>query len=229
MPITSLITRNTLSACCITTLSCAVSAETVSCANTGVSVAYQQAEHAEMVCDAVNQANALFRQCNVSAPNQPIRIEIVEDIKAGCVAIYHCGDFNIEILSPSLMDERREADGAFIDLSIEDYFKSVVVHELTHAVNDTLPCPFESCVATDEYLAYAMQVMSLDRQDQLKFEQRSGLNRRISSDELSPIMLFMAPDIFAQKTWGHLSQQSDPCGYVGDLADGLYRFDLGRF
>jgi len=222
-------TKAGIFACCITALSYAASAETVSCGDTGVSVTFQQAEHADLVCEAAEQADALFRQCNVSPALQPVQIDIVEDLQSGCVAIYHCGEYNIQIISPRLMQERRDADGAFIDLSIDQYFKSVVVHELTHAANDDLPCPYEGCVATDEYMAYSMQVMSLDRQAQLRFEERSGIDRRVSSDELSPIMLFMAPDLFAQKAWAHLSQRNDACDYIGDLNEGILRFDLGRF
>ena len=218
-----------ISSCCIVVLSCTVSADTVSCGDTGVLVRYQRAEHADLVCDAAEQAGALFHRCNLSWPMQPITIDIVKDLRSGCVAVYHCGDYNIEILSPPLMQEQRKADGAFADLTTHEYFKSVIVHELTHAANEDLPCPFESCVATDEYIAYSMQVMSLDPQAQLKFEERSGLDRRISSDELSPIILFMAPDLFAQKAWAHLSQRNDACDYISDLNNGIFLFDFGRF
>ena len=216
-------------ACCIIALSYAASAETISCGHMGVSVTFQQSEHADLVCEAAEQSDALFRQCNISPALHPVRIEIVDELQSGCVAIYHCGDYNIQIISPPVMQERRDADGAFIDLNIDEYFKSVVVHELTHAANDDLPCPFEGCVATDEYMAYVMQIMSLDPKDQLRFEERSGIDRRVSSDELSPIMLFMAPDLFAQKAWAHLSQRDDACGYIANLNEGIFRFDLGRF
>jgi hypothetical protein len=216
-------------ACCIIALSYAAAAETISCGHMGVSVSFQQSEHADLVCEAAEQADALFRQCNVSPALHPVRIDIVDELQSGCVAVYHCGEYSIQIISPPLMQDRRETDGAFIDLGIDEYFKSVVVHELTHAANDDLPCPFEGCVATDEYMAYAMQIMSLDPKDQLRFEERSGIDRRVSSDELSPIMLFMAPDLFAQKAWAHLSQRDNACDYIADLNEGTLRFDLGRF
>jgi hypothetical protein len=222
-------TQTVIFTCCIAAVSQAALAETLSCRDVDVSVTYQQADHAALVCDAAKRARDLFRSCNVSPAMQTIRIDIVEDMKPECVAIYHCGDFSIQILSPPRMQVRRDADGAFIDLGTDEYFKSVVVHELTHAANDDLPCPFESCVATDEYIAYAMQIMSLDPHAQLSFEERSGIDRRVSSDELSPFILFMPPDLFAQKAWAHLSQRSDACDYIGDLSDGHLRFDLGRF
>lgn len=222
-------TKTGMFACCVIALSHAAPAETISCGHMGVSVTFEQSEHAELVCEAVEQADILFRQCNISPALHPVRIDIVDDLQSGCVAIYHCGEYSIQIVSPPLMQDRREADGAFIDLNIEEYFKSVVVHELTHAANDDLPCPFEDCVATDEYVAYAMQIMSLDPQDQLRFEERSGINKQISSDELSPIMLFMAPDLFAQKAWAHLSQRDDACDYISNLNEGIFRFDRGHF
>ena len=213
----------------LATFSCAALAETVSCGDSQVSVTFQRSEHATAVCNTVEQSETLFEQCNVPRISRPVTVNIVEDLKAGCVAIYHCDENDIEILTPSLMQERRKPDGAFADLSNDEYFKSVVVHELTHAASDNLSCPFQSCVAAEEYIAYSMQIMSLDPQSQAQFEDRSGLARRISSDELSAIILFMAPDLFAQKAWAHLLQQKDACHYIGQLVEGHILLDRGHF
>ena len=186
-------------------------------------------KHAQAVCDAVEQAGALFEQCNVPKISRPITITIVDDLKEGCVAVFHCGENSIEVLPPLLMQAKRDPEGAFADLAIEEYFGSVVVHELTHAANENMPCPFKSCVTADEYIAYSMQVMSLEAQSQKLFEARSGLDRRVSSDELSPIMLYMAPGLFAQKAWAHLSQRDDACHYIGQLVEGHILLDRDRF
>jgi len=103
------------------------------------------------------------------------------------------------------------------------------VHELTHAASDVVPRPFENCVATDEYIAYAMQVMSLTPEARAVFEARTRYDRKISRDELSPMILYMAPDLFTRKAWNHFSQRDDPCGFIRQLADKTILLDRERF
>ena len=199
MQVSPVRTRSSVGAVLFAALSCAVSAETLTCDGGQVTVSYQNAWNGELVCDAVAEAVTLFAQCNVPQITRPLKIEIVDDVVAGCAAVYHCGEDYIEILSPALMQENRDPDGAFIDLTADDYFSSVVVHELAHAANDGMPCPYEACVAADEYIAYSMQIMSMDPDAQTTFEARAGLDRKISADELNPIILYMAPQSILTK------------------------------
>lgn len=204
-------------------------AETLTCENSLVSVISEQTRDAEMVCEAVGLTTVLFDQYNVPALLFPLRIQVVEEMKDGCVALYHCGEDRIEILEPPLMETRRDPDGAFTFLPINEYFRSVVVHELAHAASDGAPCPFGICVVRDEYVAYAMQVMFLTSDAQLEFAAIAELERPISRDELSSIMLFIAPNLFAQKVWTHLTQRDDPRGFIGQLSEGKVILDRERF
>ena len=206
-----------------------VSAETFLCEGTNVSVHPHQSAYADMTCEAVKRAEAVFDQCNLPPFSDPIRIEFVSELEPGCVALYHCGEHWIEVLEPPLMDTRRSSEGAFAFLAIEDYFQSVIVHELAHTTFDDVPCPFEACITANEYVAYAMQVMSLTPGAQTEFAANSELDRRVSRDELSLILLFMAPGRFAQKAWAHLSQRDDPCAFVGHIMDGTALLDRERF
>ena len=74
-----------------------------------------------------------------------------------------------------------------------------------------------------------MQIMSLPPDAQQEFVKNSGLDRQVSRDELSAIMLFMAPGRFAQKVWAHLAQQVDPYSYLGQIKDGTVLLDRERF
>lgn len=206
-----------------------LSAETLTCENPLVSVTSQQAKHAEIACETVNQAIAQFEQCNMPSLSKPLDIHIVEEIEDGCVGLYHCGKGLIEVLAPSSMASQLDPNGAFAFLPISGFFRSAIVHELAHAVSDGSPCPFEACLVRDEYLAYAMQVMSLTSDEQLKFSAIAGLDRTVSRDELSSIGLFMAPNLFSQKVWTHLNQRDDPCGFIGQLSQGKILLDRERF
>lgn len=206
-----------------------VSAESLSCENRTVNVTYREHEHAELVCNAIEKAENLFKSCGVPTLNRTVQVALVRELMDGCVGLYHCGRNLIEILEPEVMQSVRDTAGAFGFLPIEEYFSSVVVHEMVHAISDDFPCPFESCLVRDEYAAYALQVMSLTQPRQIQFAKRAGLNRRISRDELSIIVLFTSPRLFSQKVWAHLNQRQDPCGFLGQLSSGQVLLDRERF
>jgi len=200
-------------------------AETVSCEATNLRVNSPQLKYVDLTCEAVKQAEALFDQCNLPAIAEQVRINIVDELATGCVALYHCDDSLIEVLEPSLMEVRREPEDAFAFLGIGAYYQSVIVHELAHSLFDDVPCPFAACVTASEYVAYTLQVMSLSPDAQTMFAANSGLDREIFQDELSAMMYYMAPHLFAQKAWAHLSQYDDPCTFIGQIMDGTVLLD----
>lgn len=200
-------------------------AEDVSCDNPLISVTGGDPEINQRTCEAVRHAERLFQRCNVPAFQKPIQISIVEEIEPYCVAQFHCDDNSIEILEPSAMDEQRDSEGAFGFLPINAYYRSIVVHELAHAAYQIVPCPYQTCVATSEYVAYAMQVMSLGSRNRLKFESAAGIDRHISDDELNAVILYMSPDLFTRKVWTHLSQSGDSCAYIGKITGGTVFLD----
>ncbi|WP_432816735.1 DUF6639 family protein [Sulfitobacter sp. JB4-11] len=199
------------------------------CDGLDITVNAEHSADAESVCAASRRAAAQFARCNLPFPTDPIRIDVIEDMSPHCVAVYHCGEDWIEILAPKQMQSRRKEEGAFSSLDTGRYFQSVVVHELAHAALDSTPCPFETCIATSEYVAYAMQVLSLDAVAQSQFSEKAGLDRRVSIDELSMMVYLMAPGRFAQKAWIHFTQRDDPCGYIDQIVKGVVLLDTERF
>ncbi|WP_324754634.1 hypothetical protein [Roseovarius sp. Pro17] len=188
-----------------------------------------QSAHVDLICDAIEDAEALFDECGMPPLSGPLTTEIVTDLKPGCMGQYHCGKGSIEVLEPSMMAVRRNPKGAFAFLPMESYFQSIIVHELSHGLFDDASCPFEACIVADEYVASVMQVMSLTPEQQAVFSLKSELDRRISRDELNSITLFMVPNVFAQKSWAHLSQRDDPCTYIGKILNGTILLDREHF
>ena len=202
-----------------------VTAETVTCEDSVVSVNGPQLELVVSTCEAVKRAEALFAHCNVPLLSNPVEINIVEVVEPGCVAQFHCGEGTIDVLALSQMREKRDANGAFGFLPIEEFYESVIVHELAHAAFDKVPCPLETCLATNEYVAYAMQVKSLSPTARSSFTANSTFDRRITIGEINATLLLIAPDVFKRKVWAHLSQQDDRCGFIGEISSGAVFFD----
>ena len=221
--------RSTLtSAVCLISLALPSAAEVI-CDGTVVTVNTNDGQVAEMVCQSAARAETLFEQCNVPKLEKPVRIDIVDSLMPRCVAVYHCGEDLIEVLTPTLMDAKREEKSAFSFLPIDAYFRSVIIHELVHAAFDLVPCPFASCTVGNEYVAYSIQVESLTPEEQQSFEDAAALDRRIFRDELNIMIYELAPHRFAQKAWVHFKQREDPCGFVGQITQGTVLLDYERF
>ena len=122
-------------------------------------------------CQSAARARDSLRSCQIELP-EPVDIHVVDTINGSngpCLGMYHCGERQIEVLSPEALSTTREADGVFSGVSNDALWDSIFVHELTHAAYDKVTCPFSSCIATSEYASYAMQVRSLPEEEQAKF------------------------------------------------------------
>jgi hypothetical protein len=203
----------------------ALAADTRTCTGSDVTVTYEQDADAALVCDAAHTAVQLFESCNIPPLNRTIRIALNDNLRPGCAGLYHCGEDFIEVAPPAVIQSRREGQDAFGALDRDAYFQSVVVHELAHAASDGMPCGVGDCVVGAEYIAYAVQVMSLDAQARMAFAQTAPMGKPVPIDTLNPFLLLIAPGQFAQTVWAHFSQQDDGCGVLGRIIEGKMVLD----
>ena len=162
---------------------------------------------------------------------EPLEIMVVDsiDIVSGtCLGVYHCGEEQIEILSPTAMAAARAKKGAFAGVSDEALWESVLAHELTHAAYQRVDCPFQSCIATDEYAGHVMQVRSLPPDELERFGEKVELRRAPDRDAISAILYFVAPERFAKYAWLHFQSRPDPCVYMQRIMEGEVYFDRER-
>lgn len=209
----------------VAALSAPLAAQTATCPDKQITVIGADAALHDMICRSVETAETLFETCGVPALNGNLKFSVLETLKPGCLAQYHCGTDSIDVLNPSRIADIRDAEGAFSFLPVTTYFESIIVHEVTHAALDSTPCPFSDCVVSNEYVAYVMQVLSLSPEDQKKFVEEMNLDRKVSRDELNAPILYMAPKLFARKAWVHFSQRDDPCGFIRQVSEGIVLLD----
>ncbi|MBF9035372.1 hypothetical protein HKCCE2091_14090 [Rhodobacterales bacterium HKCCE2091] len=207
----------------------AAAADTLSCEGLPVSVTAPTRDLAHRTCAAAARTVPMMAECGVVLA-RPQAIEIADAISGpeGCIGIYHCGEATAEILTPGAIARVRRVDGAFHAVPTPEYFDSVVTHELAHGAYDTVACPFRSCVVTSEYVAYAMQVLTLPDPARAAFETGVALEDRVSRHDLTAIGLRLAPDHFVRTAWAHFSQREDGCAYVSGLMRGDLYLDRDR-
>ncbi len=207
-----------------------VSAGALLCAGTHIRVEATHEEIARRACRSINAARDSLSRCGVRVP-EPLEITVVYTIDAvngSCLGLYHCGRGQIEILSPTAMAAKRSRVGAFAGISDEAMWDSVFVHELTHAAYERVDCPFESCIATEEYAAHVMQIRSLPPDEQARFGENVVLKGTASNASISAFMYFMAPERFAKYAWLHFQSQPNSCDYMQSIMDGEVVFDRER-
>lgn len=173
---------------------------------------------ATLICEIAARAAEQLSTCNLNVP-EPVLIEVVDALETGCLGVYHCGERRIEIERPAAYAAHLAGgSGAFAPVSEQAFFESIIRHELVHAALDEMPCPFDSCVVGQEYVAYTMQVRFLPDADRAAFAAVDPVDGQVSRDILNPMILMMAPDLFARRAWQHLTQRDDACAFIGQIA-----------
>lgn len=221
------ILRNCAAAAAIALAATAGSANPLACDGIPVTVRAVDAALAARICEAASRALPRLAECGVEL-SHPQTVEVADSLPQGCRGIYHCGENRIEVLSPEALQRERLEEGPFHPLPTLVYFDSVIAHELAHAAYDAVPCPYDDCLATSEYVAYAMQVRSLPPEHRAAFEAEIEMDVRVRRHDISPITLMLAPGSFAGKVWSHFAQREDGCAYVAQMMAGELYLDVER-
>ena len=206
----------------------AASGESTPCEGTPVTVLSATATEAEKLCSRVRTSLDMLTSCNVPLTH-PVTVQLRDSLSPGCMGFYHCGEERIELLSPKAMAPLRRADGSLAFVDVTDYFQSILTHELAHAAYASVPCPFDGCLATNEYVAHVMQVMSLSEADRAQLESTLDMDTPLSRDSVNAMIYMMAPDVFLRRAWVHFRQQPDSCAFMDDIMQGRVLFDVERF
>ena len=197
-------------------------AEPAPCSDPMLSVDAPDATTADRVCIAAIQAKAQLAACGL-AQNNPVSIEIVPHIDGPadtCAGLYHCDADRISLIPPDTVADVMPAESVFATLDAEEYYDSLIVHELAHALMEQAECSAPRCDADKEYVAYAMQFLSLPDSAQAALLSWRDQPGEVPKGQLNDFLLWMKPDVFAFKAWSHFASLEDGCAFVSELVDG---------
>ncbi|QGX98593.1 hypothetical protein EI983_10000 [Roseovarius faecimaris] len=203
-------------------------AEPVPCTEGSFTVDAPTPALTQQVCTDANRARDVLQRCGIVL-ERSIDIRLTQTLPPGCMGEYHCGNDAIVLRTPASMSMHRQPGAPLSHVSEADYFRSIVTHELAHAAYDTVSCPYPSCQATSEYLAHALQVMSLPEGDLKAFEATLDMQAHVPRDALNPFIYALSPDLFLRKTWIHLNQRPDACTYLSGIMAGHIIIDNPHF
>ncbi|WP_175566881.1 DUF6639 family protein [Rhodovulum sp. ES.010] len=188
-----------------------------------ISVVAASDELAFRVCETVARVRPALAACHLRQV-RALAIDVVPKIthpNAGCIAQYDCRDERTAATDPAALPDVLGPDSIRRRIAPEALFDSLIVHELVHAFLDQSDCQRQPCLTEHEYIAYALQIDTLNPADRRAILESHRITDPADPRRLNDFMLAAAPDHFAQAVWLHFSQPGNGCAFVGDLVRGV--------
>ncbi|RBI84052.1 hypothetical protein DRV85_13640 [Rhodosalinus halophilus] len=188
-------------------------------------------ELAHRLCAAAERGIRQLDACGL--PTSPtMTIDVVAELThAGipCLGGHECGADRVQLAAPEAFERALAPDSAFRALPRPEFYDSVLVHELAHAALDRQVCADPPCAAEHEYVAYSMQMQSLDPAQRARIVTAARGTDRVTETRLNEFIAFAAPETFAAWVWVHFSRPENGCAFIGRLISGEAQLGLGAF
>lgn len=187
-------------------------------------------EDVATACRAASQALAQLHQCSIT-PDHTVRLRIVQELPAECpdhaLAYF---DARADLVTiPTYVDCVRLAGpgGRLGEPMTPALYRSLLVHEITHAVVSQTGTPGASSRVTHEYLAYAMQFTLMEPELRRRILERYPVRGPVERSHLSELYLDLSPPRFAVKAYRHFTAAGNGCAFARKLLAGARTLPSG--
>jgi uncharacterized protein DUF6639 len=202
----------------------------VSCREQKADMSGASAEEQRIICAAVERTTGLFRQCGfMEFPRIRVQVE-TEPVNVCGVDAF--GSFDAErqtirITDAATCKKLANLNAAYAPLPSDEFYQSIVVHEVAHHFFRSHMNGKKASHATHEYVAYAMQIASMPLQIRNQF-----LNsfQREPAEDLNPfvdMLLLMSPVYFGVLAYDHFSAPGNGCRVLQEIVRGEIKFPSG--
>ncbi|MGC9369718.1 MAG: DUF6639 family protein [Paracoccaceae bacterium] len=203
-------------------LAAPLQAEALLCRGGEVTVESPDHDGAALVCDLIEDVRPIMAACGLEQ-DAPLTIQLVTEIThaTGAMVGSYTADSNAILLThPDHLSEVIAADHPFSRLPPPVTFRSLLVHELSHAFLDQAECTRQRCVAEHEYVAYAMQlyVLTPEAREMLIGDYRT--DKTFGVEILNDFIALSDPLFFASRVWEHFSQPENGCEFIRKIKSG---------
>lgn len=179
---------------------------------------------ANQVCAVAVRAKSLLADCHL-VQKQSLEILVQHDRGIpGLLAHYSPLNDQIVLPTPQSLIEVLAKDSAYRALPKDHLFDSFVVHEISHAFFAKTRCGLDTCRVGHEYIAYAMQMASMQESSRVLFLANFQSQDGIDFGELSNVYHDLMPESFAVDVWRHFSAPGNGCDFIGKIVSGEVTF-----
>ena len=201
-------------------------ADAEACGSVAVSVSGASSEERDVSCLAAAQAIRLLERCGIS-PKWPIHIEVrAVVLNSSGSAIF--GRFDAQhdaaLVAQSATVRPLQADSAFRNILQGDFYRSILVHEVVHAVMHQNYKRQPASRAALEYPAFALQIASLSSIARERFLQMVNERSAAGNFLFNDIILALDPACFAARAYEHFANSDMGCGHLRALLEGNVDF-----
>lgn len=195
------------------------------CRGTAVDVTAASEPERELACSAAGEAIRMLGRCGI-AQRKPVHVHIMAEVRHSLGQVFGLFDIRQEKILvthegniPSLVK-----DTPYAGLPQRDFYRSLILHEVIHAIMHQNIERQPTSHAAYEYPAYALQIESLPPAVREQFL-RSFDQAALRSDTVfNDAVLFFDPYFFAARAYRHFQAAADRCALLGALLKGEVSF-----
>jgi len=181
--------------------------------------AYSETE-ASLACSAAGDALELLGRCNIH-PRSRVSVHILgQALHPRKELTFGLFDRQKAIVSNLSSATALAAGTAYMLLPAATFYRSLVVHEIVHAVMHQNYERHPTNYAAYEYPSYALQILSLAAADRDKLLQAIHGGANPPGLVFNDILLAMDPLVFAASAYEHFTAAPDACRQLNALLKG---------
>jgi hypothetical protein len=204
------------------------SATEARCTEGPVHVTGASATERRLACSAANQLLQLLAHCQITPRRAPY-IEISKEVRQPLGRPIF-GLFDVKrqrVVVTRFANIPGLVKGTpYGGIPLEDFYKSVVVHEVVHAVAHQLLKRPASSLAAYEYPAYALQIASLPPTTRDEFLRSFGQIAVGPGSLFTDSLLYFDPFFFGARAYQHYRKSANGCRGLAALLEGDAGFIL---
>ncbi len=192
------------------------------CAEAPVEVSGAAPAELDMLCAAARDALRLLGACRIDA-SRAIRVEteprVTHPFGRDVIAYY---DSRRDVVRVTHVADAAAlvADTPYRVLAPEDFYRSMVVHEIVHAVMAQRAKRMPTSASAQEYPAYALQIASLPEGARARLLETLHSEQDARSAHFNDIVLAFDPFYFATRAYAHFTAPGSGCARLHALLSG---------
>ncbi len=207
-------------------LAAPVLGEPRSCEDSLFIVDAEEADLASVVCEVLPQLRDQLEACGLHQARR-VTVEIVERIDhplGSCLAYFDCDYDLIRITEPKKYRDLTADDAVYSRFPEEVTLRSLLAHELTHALVTQTAAARQIDMVDQEYIAGAMELELMEPKWREVYLEAAATDAPPSPSLIDIWIYGFTPRSFAANAWRHFRRPENGCNLVQKIVAGEESF-----
>lgn len=178
------------------------------------------------ICGYLVEAVGKMSACGLTQ-TKPISVEVVPGLShpiGTCLAYYDCDLDVIKVSNPAEFDQYLATDEPYSVLPTAVLLRSLLTHELAHALTVQTAGEAQIDIVDQEYIAAALEMEFLDPEWREMLLDAAPVSLPPKEGLIDKWIYGLEPRKFATNAWQHFDAQKDGCNLISLIATGRLSF-----